>query len=367
MKINAEILDEAAHWLIELNSGEAASLEARQGFEAWLRRSPEHLRAYLELLPGWEDGAALPVGEGLAIEELIARGLQDDHPSVMPLMPLMPPGGPQAPGGREASALQEPGDAWHSSPSPNATTRFRFRVRGTLALAASLAVLVVASGLAWNFLLKGRYSTGVGEQRTLALEDGSTINLNAGSRIRVRFTSAARSVQMLEGRALFSVAKDAGRPFVVEAGDTWVRAVGTQFDVNRRRQSTVVTVVEGTVAVARSDSVLALSAPKLLNAGQQVTVKRIGVTAPRAVAAASATELSERSLTFDDSTLGEVIEEFNRYNERRLVILTPELESLPMTATFSSPDSAALVRFLETQPSIRIVVTHDEIRISAGP
>jgi transmembrane sensor len=359
VNINSEILDEAAHWLIELNSDEA-SFETRQAFDAWLRRSPEHLRAYLELLPGWEDGAALPVGNGVAINELIAMG-RSESTNVVTL---------------SARA--------HSERVGHRGIRHR---SWALAFAATAAFIAIATAVAWKAYFEGRYSTDVAEQRTVTLDDGSTIHLNPGSGLRVRFSSAARSVEMLRGQALFNVAKDAARPFIVEAGDTWVRAVGTQFDVNRRRRSTVVTVVEGTVAVSQSEDAAAAPMPPveslktakidsepghveqdkgvLLKAGEQVTIKPHGVTSPKAVPAeiVKPTDWTQRRLTFDDSTLGEVIEEFNRYNERRLVIRSPELESFPITATFSSSDIVSLVQFLETQPAIRVVAGSHEIEI----
>src|SRR5262249_28123050 len=72
-EVNTQILEEAAEWLVELSSGEADS-DARERFDAWVRKSPEHLRAYLELLPVWEDGALLPAGNAMTVDELIAFG-----------------------------------------------------------------------------------------------------------------------------------------------------------------------------------------------------------------------------------------------------------------------------------------------------
>ena len=65
----------------------------------------------------------------------------------------------------------------------------------------------------------------------------------------MRITDQERLVELLQGQALFNVAKDSARPFFAMSDDARVRAVGTQFDINRRRTGTTVTVLEGRVAV----------------------------------------------------------------------------------------------------------------------
>ena len=368
-RLNSQILEEAAEWLIELNSAEADQ-SARRRFDAWLRTSPEHLRAYLELLPVWEDGAALP--RHSSIEDLIEMGKRADANVV---------------------ALDVHSEVRGSDARVRAVPRGRL----AFALAACLIFVTILGGLAWFQFGRGVYTTGIGEQRSLVLEDGSTLNLNARSKVRVHFTANLRAIELIEGQALFNVAKNAAKPFVVSVGKTQVRAVGTQFDVNRRRRDTVVTVVDGTVAVSGDADVTAGRAGEtaeprspehveptathhvagiarqagefLVTAGEQVTVTVSGSATPRAVPAnlASATAWTQRRLIFDASTLGEVVEEFNRYNTRRLVLRDDALERFPITAAFSSTDPASLVRFLEAQPSLRIVTTNDEIEISLRP
>ena len=89
----------------------------------------------------------------------------------------------------------------------------------------------------------------MGEQRSIQFEDGSTVDLNSRSKIRVKYSKQERDVELIEGQALFHVAHDTSRPFIVAVGATRVRAVGTQFDVYKKSNGTVVTVVEGRVAV----------------------------------------------------------------------------------------------------------------------
>src|SRR5262249_15873572 len=128
-----------------------------------------------------------------------------------------------------------------------AAVRFAYR---SLGLAAAILLLVLGALSAWFLTQRGTYVTDVGEQRSFMLEDGSSVELNSRSRLKVHFTGCERSIELQAGQALFRVANDRTRPFVVNSGNASVRAVGTQFDVYRKKSGTVVTVLEGIVAIA---------------------------------------------------------------------------------------------------------------------
>src|SRR5437879_5543547 len=210
LKPNAQILEEAADWLVEFSTGEADA-GARQKFDTWLRTSPEHVRAYLELVPIWEEGALPPPHPDAGPDALIALARSADN--VVPLA---------------AKAAEV------SKPAASSAPRLHRR-RGAIAASAVLAC-VVGGILAWLMLARNPpYTTQVGEQRSIALPDGSLFQLNARSSVRVRFTSHERALELLEGQALFRVAKDPARPFIVASDGARVRAVGTQFDVYRKR------------------------------------------------------------------------------------------------------------------------------------
>jgi len=284
-----------------------------------------------------------------------------------------------------------------------------------LALAASMLV-AIAGAFTWLYTQRGTYSTDIGEQRSITLADGSTVDLNARTRIRVRMSEQDRRVELLEGQALFQVAKDKSRPFIVRSNDTQVRAVGTQFDVYRRKTGTTVTVLEGRVAVLRSalrsasravrerarldegasgesriqqgarlpaagasgtnlpanrdggesNTVLPDGAGEalFLVAGEQVTVTGEHVPAPTRADVAAATAWTQRRLVFEASPLTQVAEEFNRYTQRRLIVEDPRLAEFHISGVYSSADPASLVLFLRAQPGIHIIETDTEIRIS---
>ena len=343
--MNTQIYEEASDWIVKNREGDLDAQEKRR-FDTWLRESPQHVRAYLEISSIWEDVSSLDPSLNVGAEELIARARAAENVVQYPHLP--------APG-NSPSLLRRSGP-WY-------------------ALAASVSLLALG---AWIYSQRNTYSTDVGEQRSIALNDGSTIELNSRSRIRVRFSAAERDVDLLHGQALFHVAKNPARAFVVHSDSTRVRAVGTQFDVYKKPSGTVVTVVEGRVAVisepetprgtdlrSTEERQSAQPVPVLLSAGEQLMVTQAAVTSPKRANVAAATAWTRRSLVFESSPLTEVAEEFNRYNTRQLVIENPpQLADFHVSGVFSSVEPVLLLRFLRTQPEIVVDETDKEIRIS---
>lgn len=357
-KLNRQILDEAAEWFVEMED-ENLTAARREAFDEWLRRSPEHVRAFLELLPVWEGAASARLNGVESAERLIAE-FPALGAEVVFLRDSLEP--------RDSPALRHPAELNEGGGS------VRRGFRRYLAIAASLALLLVGT-LVWRQYERDMYETAIGEQRSIVLDDGSSIELNARSRVRVRFVASERRVELLEGQALFNVARDPDRPFVVISGATRVRAVGTQFDVYRKPQGTVVTVIEGRVAVTSgSDAPASLasgSAPAYptveLVPGQQVTISASAAPRPENADVAAVTAWTQHRLSFQKTPLAEVVEEFNRYNERQLRIEDEAIEAFLVSGTFSSTNPTSLLRFLRTQPGIEIVETDDTIRIVAHP
>lgn len=257
-------------------------------------------------------------------------------------------------------------------------------------LAASVAVLVMMVGLiVTRAVFDGStHSTGIAEQRSILLEDGSTIDLGARSKVRVSYSERARNLELLEGQALFKVAKDPARPFVVATNGVRVRAVGTQFDVHNKRSGTVVTVLEGSVALLRDDRPAAggtpnlstsssvdasneprvgsdaASAPLTLAAGEQAIVDVQSNARVQSADLAAATAWTRRQFVFEATPLAEVADEFNRYNKRRLVVRDASLGDLRISGVFSAADTELFVRFLRNRPEILVTETDREIQVS---
>jgi transmembrane sensor len=236
------------------------------------------------------------------------------------------------------------------------------------ALVAMAAMVALAIALpVWSTLTASRedagepvmaqadetYVTARGERREVFLADGSTITLNTGSRLTTAFSTDERRVILGDGEALFDVARNPSRPFVVEAGGHEVRAVGTSFNVYTRADGqTLVTVVEGLVQT-RPDRGPASAA--LLRAGDQVAlVPGEPAPAPSRVDVVAATAWQQGLLIFADRALGEVVSEFRRYNDIEITFTDPELGRLRMSGSFDLEDSEAFLAALEATESVHL-------------
>jgi transmembrane sensor len=349
--IKPDLVAEASSWFIEFRSGDMTNA-TRARFDDWLRRSPEHIQAYLEIAAAWSELPTADPEARIAIPELLVRARAVAEENVIPLSPL-------------AQRVSRPrASKW------------------TLPLAASVACLVFAIASFW-FFISGRntYSTGIGQQRTVMLADGSTIVLNALTSIRIRVTRQIREVDLIQGQALFHDVQDKKRPFIVRSDGTIIRAIGTQFDVYNRSEQTVVTVVEGEVAVDQAGSspfafnhpfsvgaephyTAPKLAPLLLSAGEQVVATTRRIAKPEHANVQAVTAWVERRLIFDDTPLEKVAAQFNLYSARPLVIADPALRSIGISGVYSSADPVALIDFLRAQPSLTVTETNQEIIVS---
>ena len=372
VKPHAAVVSEAAAWFIEFRAGDIEG-DARERFVAWLRRSPEHIQAYLEVASSWAELPTDDPDHKIDVSAMIARA-RDEADVVM----LSPRAGTQSmPAGPQAVRATSQGTRAASKIVAGAVRRGGLRqwARRSSVLVAAPALLVwIALGVLWLSTRGETYTTGIGEQHTVRLADGSLVELNARSEVRVRITKYQRLAELHEGQALFHVAKDAARPFIVDAGNAQVRAVGTEFDVYRKRSGTVVTVVEGRVAVGRvtvdngapttpahSDAVPASSI--FLSAGEQLTVARNAAATPRPVDTQAVTAWVQKRLVFEETPLSDVADEFNRYNTRTLIIDDPALRQVKISGIYSSTDPASLIGFLRAQPTIQVIETPQGIQI----
>jgi transmembrane sensor len=312
---------EAADWFARMNADDVTA-DDHMRFEAWLRAQSGNAKAYAELSATWK--------------ELVKSG------------PLV----------RAVYFGQVMNAA--ATPAP----RSRRWLAG--AVAATLGAIVL--GVGWN-LYKQKEETGfqtaIGEQAAVALPDGSSFDLNTNSRVKVDYSQRTRVIRLERGEAYFKVAHDTHRPFWVHAGDRWVRAVGTAFNVYLGPAGVQVTVSEGTVNVVNaatdesppSDPSYTKSAAAV-TAGEQADAHgRADVI--RALNAAQLTRLlawRKSSLYFQDEPLGDVVNELMRYTTLKIEIVDDSLRNLPVGGTFqTSPEGAeALLRMLQDGFGTRI-------------
>jgi transmembrane sensor len=196
----------------------------------------------------------------------------------------------------------------------------------------------------------------VGEQRTCPLEDGSVVYLNTDSRVEIEFTRDKRSVLLVRGEALFSVARNPSRPFIVLSGDVGIRAAGTQFNVRRRDHATDVSVIEGGVQITPTNKPPVVrnadpyartgTAPTKIKAGEEVRVSGGEITRLPQRDVDISISWRRRQLVFSDTPLSDVAAEFNRYNLHQIRVEDDAVKQIPMTATFYADQPQMLILYL---------------------
>lgn len=334
----AELEEEAAAWVWRLDD-EDVSPEVRAGFEQWLRRDPRHRRAFEELGGVWQ-----------SLDEL-AEAKRDE---------------------KVATFVAEEQRLYARAASKPARGRPRRWV--PWAMAATLAVVV--GGLSWY--QRGNESqtlaTAVGQQRSATLADGSVVQLNTNTILETRFTRGQRIIRLEKGEASFKVAHNAERPFYVHAGDTVVRAVGTEFNVRLRDSLDVeVIVTEGKVevtpqagtparTVAAAASRPASVRPSELSAGQRfeaAAASPVATIAPTAVSNMLAWR--EGAVVFDGEPLVQAIAELNRYTDTRLIVADASIQSLRVGGRFRTGDVDGFLEALTNAFPITVHRTSDHL------
>lgn len=306
----------AAHWLARL--GEDPGAEAHAAFEAWRTAAPGHAEAWAQ------------VARGAARARAFA-----EEPAILALR--------------------------HE-------TLARLATRATIGqrrqmIAAALALLVVAGSLVWMAQrTRGvtrdaaplvasavSYRTGAGERLAVTLADGSAVTLDARSAVHVDFGPGERRVELAEGQALFKVAGDPARPFVVHARGREVTALGTEFDVRLDSGGIRVALLEGSVVVREGERVVATMRPNevLRVAGRTVSLARHQDMR-------RFTSWQDGLIMFADTPLGEAVDELNRYGTKRLVLGDAELGALRVSGTFKAGQNADFLEAIAELFPVRI-------------
>lgn len=239
-----------------------------------------------------------------------------------------------------------------------------FEVRPELApVRWAFASVVVVMILAGSWLLspvsrEETYSTQIAQIREVPLADGSNVTLGARSALDVEFTSSERTVRLASGEAFFSVTRDAARPFVVLAGGTRIRVVGTKFNVRFDGNRVRVSVLEGVVEVMHSDGRAErigggapLESSITLAAGQQVVTHSSQGQAPTELHGVQPGAWREGRLDYQDTPLSEIVADANRYRTGEIRILSPRLGDERLTMSFRTTQIEQMLQTLpETLP-----------------
>jgi transmembrane sensor len=242
---------------------------------------------------------------------------------------------------------------------------------------ASVILIMAVAVLHFGRALRGPvagvdYATAVGEQRSLSLADGSKVVLNTDSAIQVIYSSQGRTINLLRGEGYFKVAADARRPFVVNAGRNAVRALGTAFSIQLRKQDVEVTVTEGAVEVVATTQVSRSGTPRRpeeqrrlleVRAGQAATVgqqvEALEIVKPQEIDH----KLSWRAgiLSFSGETLVQVIAEVSRYTPVEIVITDPSIRDMRVGGSLRIGEPDAMLEALETSFGVRVKRVNDRL------
>lgn len=336
MESSRQIEDRAHAWLAQRDSGRWSEAD-QEAFATWLRADTAHRVTFLRVEVAWERSARL---------KAIGAGRQ---PGVVP-----PPG------------------QWRTSPfferRPAPTVRSALR-RSTWRISAAAAGMLLAVGV--GFCLKtflsgpgNNYSTPIGGVASIPLGDGSKMTLNTDRKVRVALTEKERRIELQTGEAFFDVAKDPSRPFIVEAGDKRITAIGTAFSVRRDGKKVQVVVTEGKVRVEDREGRVQ---EELLAAGTVLRTAHDSQLVQKATPQKAAEALSWRSgyLTFDETSLADAVAEFNRYQTQRIVIEDPKLAALRINGKFRSTNAEDFVQLLEDGFGIAVTRTGQTINLAS--
>ena len=357
-KVNAAIAEMAGEQFVANDAGPLDAHESTALAE-WLKASPVHVGEFLGVSVIARDLRELKADPEYSLDAVLELARAGDD-TVRPL--------------------------W---PSAIAPFRDIARRRWQTAAVSLAACTVVSLGvlLGWNpkpappvpavgGTVALHFATGHGEQLTRRLADNSVLHLNTDSAVTVQYGSTERLITLTSGEASFEVVHAAARGFRVFAGSAQVMAVGTRFDVRLEPDATVVTVIEGRVAVGSSwmSEMRSTNSNKLeptrfveLGADQQLRLTT-GEWPPVLVAVDSqqATAWLHRQISFDHETLERVAAEYNRYAPKPIKIATPALRTLRISGVFATDDPEEFIAFLRSLKGVQVKVTATQIRVSAN-
>lgn len=315
-------IKEASAWFSRLNTRSVSS-GTLEGFRTW-RQNPLNRDAYAEVERAWRRMGALQ-GDAL-INAAIAR----------------------APAASRTTTREALLTHWREI----AVACTVFSIFAALAL----------SGTFNNWVFGKTYATEIGEQRLVQLSDGSHIRLDTNTKVRVKLTASRRNVELERGQAMFDVAHDVSRPFIVRAASTDIRAVGTTFDVRRDGGRVHVALVTGVVEVSDNQKADHIVTRVAMRSGEQLVADGV-IEKPTPLDLTTATSWTDGRILFHAIPLDQAISEMNRYSRRRIILASPGLGGETVSGAFDTTNVDGFIAAVCDLHRFRVQTSHNEIRL----
>jgi transmembrane sensor len=357
-KIRAAIAEQAGEWFVA-NHEEPLSETDAAALAAWLKGSPVHVEEFLGVSVIARDLKEARTDPEFSLDAVLARARAAEEPIVQPLWP------------RVIDAVRD---------------RTSGRWLTAAVTMAACALLSLGLLLTWNarqpiehaaspeVVTSLHFETRHGEHLEHRLADNSLLHLDTDSAVTIRYSKNERLVMLTAGQAEFEVTHQPSRAFRVIAGSAQVTDLGTKFDVRLEQGATVVTVVEGRVAVGASPISEKLGTNPGQSHGEQFTQlsanQQIRVaegewpSTPITVDAERSTAWMHGQIAFDHEPLERVVAEYNRYTAKPIEVATPSLRTLQISGVFATDDPEAFIAFLRSLKGVRVEVTATHVRVS---
>ncbi len=308
----------AVEWLLERRDREDWSAEDQKQLDAWLAQSPSHLIAYWRAEDGWSRT------ELLAAFRTPLRAEQEVYTVGISL-------------------------------------------RRALARVTAVLAVAICGAVAAYYVLGTReqvYATGIGGKQSIALKDGSHIDLNTDTVLRTRFGDGMRVVMVDKGEAYFQVKHDPAHPFVVTAAGNRVVDLGTKFIVRNDTDRLEVSLLEGRARFEPADG--ARGGAKVLAPGDVVIATRTSIAIKRKTPKTVADELGWQRgvVVFDNTSLGDAVSELNRYNRKKLIVADSSVARMTIVGTFPVNDIALVLEAAKDVYGLHVRDDRDEAVIS---
>jgi transmembrane sensor len=256
-------------------------------------------------------------------------------------------------------------DEFKQRPAPHTLLPRRQMIIGGAGLAAAASIMVGVS-VSTRLFGSESYATRIGETQIVPLADGSVVTLNTNSKIQVHYTQERREIRLVQGEALFDVAKNKKRPFIVLAGGTQVRAVGTSFTVRMLPDQPVqVLVREGVVEVKHPDQPAAtpVRLPANSRGTAPVDAPIVAVNVPQSeVTRALAWRVGR--IAFEGEPLKQAAAEFDRYSDTHIEIDAPDIENQTVAGLFVSNDPVGFSRAVAASFNLHMTVSDKKVVLS---